>query len=103
MVESIKIIIMDNKIEIKIVNGFWTIDNKKIIDCDHAKKDFFDKYIKLKLIKSPIVEKSRPAFKSKAAQIKESFNYRFRNTEVMIEDWIKSYRQVEKIIFELKP
>jgi len=103
MVESIKIIIMDNKIEIKIVNGFWTINNKKIANCSYAKKDFFDKYIKLNLIKSPIAEKSRPSFKSKAAQIKESFNYRFRNTEVMIEDWIKSYRQVEKIIFELKP
>lgn len=94
---------MDNKIEIKIVNGFWTVNGKKIIDCDHAKKDFFDRYIKLKLIKSPIVEKSRPTFKNKADEVKESFNHRFRNTENMIEDWIKSYRQVEKLIFELKP
>jgi len=93
---------MDNKIEIKIVNGFWTIDNKKIIDCDHAKKDFFDKYIKLNLIKSPIAEKSKPTFKNNASEIKKSFNHRFRNTENMIEDWIKSYRQVEKLIFEPK-
>ncbi len=93
---------MENKIQIKIVNGFWTINNKKIANCSYAKKCFFDKYIKLKLIKSPIVEKSRPTFKNKAKEIKESFNYRFRNTEVMIEDWIKSYRHVEKLIFELK-
>jgi len=58
---------MDNKIEIKIVNGFWTIDNKKIIDCDHAKKDFFDKYIKLNLIKSPIAEKNKSTFKNNAS------------------------------------
>ncbi len=103
MVESIKIIIMDNKIEIKIVNGFWTINNKKIANCSYAKKDFFDKYIKLNLIKSPIVEKSKPAFKNNASEIKKLFNHRFRNTENMIEDWIKSYRQVEKLIFELKP
>jgi len=102
MVELIKIIIMDNKIEIKIVNGFWTISDKKIIDCDHAKKDFFDKYIKLKLIKSPIVEKSRPTFKKRASQIKESFNHRFKNTENMIEDWIKSYNQVNKMFFQPK-
>lgn len=41
MVELIKIIIMDNKIEIKIVNGFWTIDNKKIANCSSARKRFF--------------------------------------------------------------
>ena len=93
---------MDNKIEIKIVNGFWTINNKKIADCSYVKKDFFDKYIKLKLIKTPIVEKSKPTFKNKADEVKKSFNHRFRNTEVMIEDWIKSYRHVEKLIFELK-
>jgi len=103
MVESIKIIIMNNKIEIKIVNGFWTINDKKITNCSYAKKDFFDKYIKLNIIKSPIVEKSKPTFKNNASEIKKSFNHRFRNTENMIEDWIKSYRHVEKIIFELKP
>ena len=55
---------MKNEIEIKIVNGFWTINNKKVAECSHAKKDFFDKYVKLKLIKSPIHEKSKPTFKS---------------------------------------
>ena len=102
MVESIKIIIMDNKIEIKIVNGFWTKKKKKIANCSYAKKDFFDKYIKLNLIKSPIAEKSKPTFKNKADEVKKSFNHRFRNTENMIEDLINSYRQVEKLIFEPK-
>ena len=103
MVESIKIIIMNNKIEIKIVNGFFFFFNKKIVECSSTRKRFLDKYIKLKLAETPIVKKSKPTFKSKAVQIKELFNYRFRNTENMIEDWIKSYRQVEKLIFELKP
>lgn len=93
---------MENQIEIKIVNGFWSINNKKIANCSYAKKCFFDKYIKLKLIKTPIVEKSKPTFKNKAVEIKELFNYRFRNTEVMIEDWIRSYRQIDKLFFELK-
>ena len=93
---------MENSIEIKIVNGFWTINNKKIANCSYVKKDFFDKYIKLNLIKSPITEKSKPTFKEKATEIKKLFNHRFRNTENMLEDWINSYAQVEKLIFELK-
>jgi hypothetical protein len=93
---------MENQIEIKIVNGFWTINNKKIADCSHAKKDFFDKYIKLSLIKSPITEKSSPTFKNKANEVKKSFNYRFKNTEQMIEDFMNSHAKIENLIFELK-
>lgn len=93
---------MKNEIEIKIVNGFWTINNKKVAECSHAKKDFFDKYVKLKLIKSPIDEKSKPTFKSKAYEVKKSFNYRFKNTEKMIDDFINSHAKIENLIFEPK-
>lgn len=93
---------MENQIEIKIVNGFWTINNKKVAECSHAKKDFFDKYVKLKLIKSPVFEKSNSPFKTRSDEVKKSFNYRFKNTEQMIEDFINSHSKIENLIFELK-
>lgn len=93
---------MKNEIEIKIVDGFWTINNKKIVYCSHPKKDFFDKYMKLKLIKSPVSEKSKPTFKAKAGEVKKMFNYRFKNTEKMIEDFINSHSKIENLIFEPK-
>ena len=93
---------MKNHIEIKIVNGFWTINNKKVAECSHAKKDFFDKYIKLSLIKSPITGKSNPTFKNKANEVKKSFNYRFKHNDKMINDFINSHAKIENLIFELK-
>ena len=93
---------MEKQIEIKIVDGFWTINNKKVADCSHAKKDFFDKYVKLNLIKSPISGRSRPSFKNKREEVKKSFNYRFKNTDQMIEDFINSHAKIENLIFEPK-
>lgn len=93
---------MENQIEIKIVDGFWTINNKKVANCSHAKKDFFDKYVKLNLIKSPITGKSKPTFKFKAEEVKKSFNYRFKNTDKAINDFINSYSKIENLIFEPK-
>jgi hypothetical protein len=93
---------MKNQIEIKIVDGFWTINNKKVAECSHAKKDFFDKYIKLSLIKSPITEKSKSTFKNKGNEVKKSFNYRFKNTDKTIQDYINSHSKIDNLIFELK-
>ena len=93
---------MKNQIEIKIVDGFWTINNKKVANCSHAKKDFFDKYVKLSLIKSPITEKSKSSFKNKREEVKKSFNYRFKNTDQAINDFINSHSKIENLIFEPK-
>jgi ribosome-binding protein aMBF1 (putative translation factor) len=78
---------MEKQIEIKIIDGFWNMNDKKINDCNYLEKDFFGKYFILNIIKSPISEKSKPSFKNKREEVKKSFNYRFKNTDQMIDDF----------------
>lgn len=67
----------NNKITLKINNGYWELNDKPLKNCSIAKKNFFAQFVKMRLVKTEILE--RRTFKSKAQEIKDKYNYKFAN------------------------
>jgi hypothetical protein len=83
---------------ISILNGRWCLNGKSISKSSFAKKCFFDKYIKLNLIKSPI-KTLVSSFKNHAQEVKKKHNYIFKFKE---QDFLKQYPNIENLTFTRK-
>jgi hypothetical protein len=68
--------IKSENINISLKNGYWQINEKPIKKCSIVKQRFFDEYIRMKLIKLEILDKS--SFKNRSQEVKSQFNHVFR-------------------------
>jgi hypothetical protein len=87
----------DDAVSINIKNCYWQINEKKLSNCSIAKKSFFDQYLRMKFVKSPIVEQN--TFKKRAEEVKKQFNYKFRSREQNI---FSNFGNIETITFNPK-
>jgi len=87
----------DESISINLKNGYWRINEKPLSKCSIAKQSFFDQYLRMKFIKSPITEEN--SFKQRANEIKAKFNYSFKIRE---QNWLGEYPNIETLTFERK-
>ena len=67
---------MTNEIEIRIIDGYWSINGKPIQNCSIPKKMLFAQFVKMKMVKMPI-SKSQEFHQNKEV-VKETFNHRFK-------------------------
>jgi hypothetical protein len=65
----------NDDITISLKNGYWQINDKPIKKCSIVKQRFFDEYIRMKLIKFPIINKN--TFKNRSQEVKSQFNHIF--------------------------
>jgi len=87
----------DESISINLKNGYWRINEKPLSKCSIAKQSFFDQYLRMKFIKSPIAEEN--SFKQRAKEVKAKFNHHFKMRE---QDFLGDYPNIEKLTFERK-
>ena len=66
-----------NSINLNVQNGYWNINDKPLKNCSIAKKNFLAQFIKMRLVKTGISERS--SFKQRAKEIKQMHNYKFAN------------------------
>jgi hypothetical protein len=78
-------------------NGYWQINEKPLSKCSIAKQSFFDQYLRMKFIKSPIAEEN--TFKKRASEIKSKYNYTFKMRE---QNFLGDYPNLETLTFERK-
>jgi len=86
-----------NAINIALKNGYWQINQKPLGSCSIAKQSFFDQFIKMKNLKSPIAEEN--TFKRKARETKQKFNHIFKHKE---QDFMNSFPNLETLSFTPK-
>lgn len=86
--------IFGDSLSINLKDGYWRINNKPLAKCSVVKQTLFDQYLKMKLIKLPIVKES--SFKHRPKQIKDMYNHTFK------QNWIGEYPNIESITFERK-
>jgi hypothetical protein len=86
-----------DSLSISLRDGYWRINNKPLAKCSIVKQTLFDQYLKMKLIKLPIIRES--SFKYRAKEIKSMYNYTFKIRE---QNWIGEYPNIELITFERK-
>ena len=86
-----------NSINLNVQNGYWNLNDKPLKNCSIAKKNFFAQFVKMRLVKSEVTQKS--TFKNKASEIKEKYNYKFANLQ---DDNLQNYPNIQNLIFEPK-
>lgn len=86
-----------DSLNISLKDGYWRINNKPLAKCSVVKQNLFDQYLKMKLIKLPIVKES--SFKQRPMHIKDTYNYTFKTRE---QNWVGDYPNIELITFERK-
>lgn len=92
---------MEEKINIQIINGRWSINGKPINNCSAAKKSFFDSFIKMKMIKTQVRQNQN--FKSRSKEIKQNFNYKFKSELTRIKDnFLNNEPNINNLTFEAK-
>jgi hypothetical protein len=90
---------MQNEINIKVKNGYWTINDKPINKCSAPKKKLFDSFVKMKLVKQKLDPNELQGLKEN----KLSFNYKFRaKLERITNDYLHNIQEVQKITFTRK-
>jgi len=87
----------NDAINIRIKNGYWQINEKPLSNCSIVKKSFFDQYLRMKFVKSPIAEEN--TFKRKARETKRKFNHIFKHKE---QDFLNSFPNLETLSFTPK-
>ena len=86
-----------NSININIQNGYWQINEKPLKNCSIAKKNFFAQFVKMRLVKSEVTQKS--TFKDKAEEVKRKYNHKFTNLQ---DDNLQNYPNIQNLIFKPK-
>ena len=86
-----------DSLSISLRDGYWRINNKPLAKCSIVKQTLFDQYLKMKLIKLPIVKES--SFKHRAKYVKDTYNYSFKIRE---QNWIGDYPNIESVTFNRK-
>lgn len=86
-----------NSINLNVQNGYWNLNDKPLKNCSIAKKNFFAQFVKMRLVKSEVTQKS--TFKDKASEIKEKYNHKFANLQ---DDNLQNYPNIQNLIFEPK-
>jgi hypothetical protein len=66
-----------NSINLNVQNGYWNLNDKPLKNCSIAKKNFFAQFVKMRLVKSEVLENR--SFKNKADDVKRLYNYKFAN------------------------
>lgn len=66
-----------NSINLKVQNGYWELNDKPLKNCSIAKKNFLAQFIKMRLVKTEISQRS--SFKHRANEIKDKYNHKFAN------------------------
>lgn len=66
-----------NSINLEVVNGLWVMNEKPLKNCSIAKKNLLAQFIKMRLVKTEISQRS--GFKQRAKEIKQMHNYKFAN------------------------
>ena len=69
-----------NSINLEVVNGHWKINEKLSKNCSIAKKNFLAQFIKMRLVKTKISQRS--SFKNRANEIKAQYNYKFADLRI---------------------
>lgn len=68
-----------NSINLEVVNGHWSVNQKPLTQCSKEKKEIFLLHLRMKKFKSPIQQKSQLSFKQKSDQVKRMYNHKFAN------------------------
>ncbi len=87
----------DESVNINLKNGYWQINEKPLAKCSIAKQSFFDQYLRMKFIKSPIAEEN--TFKQRPEEIKSKYNHTFKMRE---QNWLGDYPNIESVQFNRK-
>jgi hypothetical protein len=66
-----------NSINLEVINGHWSVNDKPLKNCSIAKKNFFAQFVKMRLVKSEVSQNR--TFKNKANEVKRLYNYKFAN------------------------
>jgi hypothetical protein len=82
----------NDDITISLKNGYWQINDKPIKKCSIVKQRFFDEYIRMKLIKFPIINKN--TFKNRSKEIKSQFNYVFNEPNERQRFFNNDYKEI---------
>lgn len=83
--------------KLKVINGFWTINQKPLKNCSIAKKNFFAQFIKMKLVKKAIPGNS--TFKINPAETKAKYNHIFKHVK---NKKVELNPNINNLIFEPK-
>jgi len=86
-----------NSINLNVQNGYWNLNDKPLKNCSIAKKNFFAQFVKMRLVKSEVTQKS--TFKDKAEEVKRKYNYKFANLQ---DDNLQNYPNVLDLFFKPK-
>ena len=86
-----------NSINLEVVNGHWTMNQKPLKNCSIAKKNLLAQFIKMRLVKTEISQRS--SFKQRANEIKQKYNYKFTNLQ---RESFENQPNINNLIFERK-
>jgi hypothetical protein len=86
-----------NSINLEVINGHWSVNDKPLKNCSIAKKNFFAQFVKMRLVKSEVSQNR--TFKQKAEEVKRLYNYKFANLH---DDNLENYPNIETLTFERK-
>lgn len=68
-----------NSINLEVVNGHWSVNQKPLTKCSNEKKEIFLLHLRMKKFKLPIEQKSELSFKKRKDEVKRLYNYKFAN------------------------
>jgi hypothetical protein len=81
------------ELTLNVVNGYWCLNEKQLKSCSIAKKNLFDTFLRMKLVKSNLPEVS--TFNKNPKKVKELFNYKFKTN-------LNNFPNVNDLTFERK-
>ena len=86
-----------NSIKMEVYQGHWKINEKLSKNCSIAKKNFLAQFIKMRLVKTEISQRS--SFKNRANEIKAQYNYKFADLRT---ESFENQPNINNLIFERK-